>query len=235
MSSNIISPNTAVASKTPPTESKVGMAVAGLLFLSILYLVACVISGVWLALEIPVSETEMWDVSFLSPRVGAQWHGMMVGGLMLVFALLQLVNRNLAMGALCVLFGCCVILGTSEVAALRQGLLTGDVRLGCYVYESLECHKMVDVAVGDSKSIYREQGKSGLNGENYAAWYAPKRARFVAALTSRLPSTMPGVALLKSPFTLLQIDEVKARLSTQRQELARFRAAAQQVIANEHK
>ncbi|WP_137807264.1 hypothetical protein [Pseudomonas sp. G(2018)] len=108
MSSNIISPNTAVASKTPPTESKVGMAVAGLLFLTILYLVACVISGVWLALEIPVSETEMWDVSFLSPRVGAQWHGMMVGGLMLVFALLQLVNRNLAMSALCVLFGCCV-------------------------------------------------------------------------------------------------------------------------------
>ena len=214
-------------SKTPKAESKVAMAVAGLLMLVLLYLIICVFSAISLAVQVPISDAEMLDVSFLSQRLGLQYHGMLFGGLFLAFALLQLVNRNIVLGGLCGFIACCVVLATSEVAAFRQGLLTGDARLGCYVYQSLECRKMLDVPVGSAKSIYSETAKDWDKGNIYASWYAPERARFKAAVASPVPSTLPGVALLMSPVTLFQIDEVKVRLEAQRKELSNFRASVQ--------
>lgn len=226
MSATVQSP-TKVTSKPPQVESKAGMAIAGLLILVLLYLIVCVISAISLAVQVPVSDAEMLDVSFLSQRLGLQYHGTLFGGLLLAFALLQVVNRNIVLGGLCVFFACCAVLATSEVAAFRQGLLTGDARLGCYVYQSLECRKMLDVPVGSSKSIYSKTGKGWDEGDIYASWYAPERARFKAAVASPIPSTLPGVALLMSPITLFQIHEVKARLEAQRKELASFRDSVQ--------
>ncbi|MBW9240945.1 hypothetical protein I6U33_26815 [Pseudomonas carnis] len=214
-------------SKTPKAESKVAMAVAGLLMLVLLYLIICVISAISLAVQVPISDAEMLDVSYLSPRLGFQYHGFLFVGLFLAFALLQLVNQNIVLGGLCAFIACCAVFATSEVAAFRQGLLTGDARLGCYVYQSLECRKMLDVPVGSAKSIYSETAKDWDKGDIYASWYAPERARFKAEVASPIPSTLPGVALLMSPVTLFQIDEVKARLGAQRKELSNFRASVQ--------
>jgi uncharacterized membrane protein YesL len=97
-----IQSSTNETSKTPQAESKAGMAIAGLLMLVILYLIICVISAISLAVQVPISDAEMLDVSFLSQRLGLQYHGMLFGGLFLAFALLQLVNRNIVLGGLCV-------------------------------------------------------------------------------------------------------------------------------------
>jgi hypothetical protein len=86
---------------------------------------------------------------------------------------------------------------------------------------------MLDVPVGSAKSIYSETAKDWDKGNIYASWYAPERARFKAAVASPVPSTLPGVALLMSPVTLFQIDEVKVRLEAQRKELSNFRASVQ--------
>lgn len=86
-------------SKTPQAESKAGIAIAGLLMLVLLYLIICVFSAISLAVQVPISDAEMLDVSFLSQRLGLQYHGMLFGALFLAFALLQLVNRNIVLGA----------------------------------------------------------------------------------------------------------------------------------------
>ncbi|WP_454838497.1 hypothetical protein [Pseudomonas mohnii] len=90
MSATVQSP-TKVTSKSPQVESKAGMAIAGLLILVLLYLIVCVISAISLAVQVPVSDAEMLDVSFLSQRLGLQYHGTLFGGLLLAFALLQVV------------------------------------------------------------------------------------------------------------------------------------------------
>ncbi|CAD0264228.1 hypothetical protein DENIT_20117 [Pseudomonas veronii] len=176
-------------------------------------------------MEVPISETEMLDVSFLAHRFGLQYHGMMAGAVILAFGVMQLATRRILPGLLFLVVGCYVSLATSEVHALRQGLLSGDMRIGCYVYESMECRKMLDLPVGDTKSIYKagERGRGGR--PEYADWYAPLRDQLKASVGIAFPSTLPGVALLKSPISLFRLDEMKATLEAQRQELANFRAS----------
>ncbi|MGO0628479.1 hypothetical protein ACTORR_00105 [Pseudomonas sp. SAR267] len=49
------------------------IATAGLLIFA--WLAICVLASAWLTFQVPITNEDMRNASFLSPRVGLYWHG----------------------------------------------------------------------------------------------------------------------------------------------------------------
>ncbi|BCR26245.1 TPA: hypothetical protein ACKSJR_006115 [Pseudomonas aeruginosa] len=200
-----------------------GAAMAGTILLGLLYFVACIGSTVALGVIGGLTEGDAQQASFLSLRAGLGYHGFVFGSLFVIFGVLNLL-RGSVFGLIMAVLGLAGILATSERVALQQGILDGDLKIGCYSYESLECRSMLEVPTLDAPSIYKNP--SELRGDGYADWYAPIRAKALSESKTSLPNTVPGVAFLKSPLTLLFYrDELKSKISTQRAEVAQFQAS----------
>lgn len=201
----------------------VGAALVGTFLLGLLYLVVCIVSTMVLGMIAGLTETDAQQASFLSFRMGLGYHGFVFGTLFVIFGVLN-VLRGSTLGLIMAVLGFVGILATSERVALQQGILDGDLKIGCYSYESLECRTMLKVPTLNAHSIYNTP--SELSGAGYADWYTPIRAKSLSESQTALPNTMPGVAFLKSPITLIfHRDELKAKIAAQRAEVAQFQAS----------
>lgn len=201
------------------------IAAAGLLIFA--WLAICVLASAWLTFEVPISNEDMKDASFLSSRIGIYWHGAMMGGLIALFGLLKMVVTQRLGGGFLMILGISTIFATSEVSALRQGILDGDMKIGCFTYESLECRKMLKLPEGDGQSIYRNPSQKKEGG--YATWYEPIRAHLHTKVTALLPNTIPGVAFLQSPvIAAFHVDKLQNVVEAQRSDVSKFRASVTQ-------
>lgn len=204
-----------------PVIRAVNSLIIGVFLLAFLYLLACLASSIYLTVQVPISDTDAKSVSFLAPRLGLQYHGLFLGGMIGLLGLGQLLSLR-ASGLILAVLGLCAIFATSETTALRLGILNGDMKVGCFSYESVECRKMLGLAEGDAKSIYRNGKDSG----EYADWYATVRASMESKVTGALPSTIPGVALLQAPIIATsRLEELKERLQAQKAEVEAYIAA----------
>lgn len=200
-----------------------GAVMVGTILLGLLYLSACIGSTVTLGVIAGLTEADAQHASFLSYRAGLGFHGFAFGTLFVIIGLLNLI-RGSTLGLIIAVIGLAGILATSERVALQQGILDGDLKIGCYSYESLECRSMLEVPTLDAPSIYRNP--SELSGDGYADWYVTIRAKALSESKTSLPNTFPGVAFLKSPLTLLvHRDKLIAKISAQRAEVAQFQAS----------
>ncbi|MBW6122592.1 hypothetical protein KZ843_06755 [Pseudomonas aeruginosa] len=205
-----------------PLAKAAGLAVVIFMLVAFAYLAICVAASTWLTFQVPITNEDMRNASFLSLRVGVYWHGSVIGGLFALYGLGGLLSLRLS-GLIPIVLGLSAIFATSEVSALRQGVLDGDIKIGCYSYESLECRKQLEVPVGDAQSIFRDPSEMRHGG--YAQWYEPIRAAAEASVTAEFPNTMPGVALLQSPILVMKhMDKLKSLVAAQREEVARFKA-----------
>lgn len=200
----------------------IAIAAAGLLIIS--WLIICVLASVWLTFQVPITNEDMQNASFLSPRVGLSWHGSVMGGLLVLSGLAQLLNLRVT-GFFLVVLGMSVFFATSEVSALRQGILDGDMKIGCFSYGSLECREMLKLPEGDGLSIYRNPSQKIEGG--YAPWYEPIRAHLHTEITALLPNTVPGVAFLQSPvLAAFHVGKLKRLMEAQRSEVSRAKASS---------
>ncbi len=200
-----------------------GAAMVGTILLGLLYFVACIGSTVALSVIAGLTDGDAQQTSFLSMRAGIGFHGFAFGTLFAIFGVLILL-RGRTFGLIMAVLGLGGILAASERVALLQGILDGDLKIGCYSYESLECRSMLKVPTLDAPSIYRTPGE--LSGHGYADWYAPIRAKALSESKTGLPNTLPGVAFLKSPLTLLyHRDELVTKILAQRAEVAHFQTS----------
>ncbi|HDS1768045.1 hypothetical protein NPS42_22460 [Pseudomonas putida] len=200
------------------------IATAGLLIFA--WLAICVLASAWLTFQVPITNEDMRNASFLSPRVGLYWHGSVMGGLLALYGLGQLLSLRVA-GFFLVVLGMSFIFATSEVSALRQGILDGDMKIGCFSYESLECRKMLKLPEGDSQSIYRNPSQKREGG--YAPWYEPIQAHLHTKVTALLPNTIPGVAFLQSPvIAAFHVGKLQNVVEAQRSDVSKFRASVTQ-------
>ncbi len=205
-----------------PLAKVAGWATIVFMAVSFVYLAISVAASTWLTFQVPITNEDMRNASFLSLRVGVYWHGSVIGGLLTLYGLGGLLSLRLS-GLIPIVLGMSAIFATSEVSALRQGVLDGDIKIGCYSYESLECRKQLEVSVGDAQSIFRDPSKMRHGG--YAQWYEPIRTAAEASVTAEFPNTMPGVALLQSPILVMKhMDKLKSLVAEQREEVARFKA-----------
>ncbi|EES7561580.1 hypothetical protein FPF16_005238 [Escherichia coli] len=149
-----------------------------------------------------------------------------MGGLLALYGLGQLLSLRVA-GFFLVVLGMSFIFATSEVSALRQGILDGDMKIGCFSYESLECRKMLKLPEGDGQSIYRNPSQKREGG--YAPWYEPIRAHLHTKVTALLPNTIPGVAFLQSPvIAAFHVGKLQNVVEAQRSDVSKFRASVTQ-------
>ena len=201
-------------------QSALGAASLAAILLGLLYLVICVVSTVVLCLMTGLTEADAKQASFLSHRLGLQFHGGAFGVFCVFFGVMNVIRGSYT-GFLIALLGIVSILATSERVALQQGILDGDLKIGCYSYESLECRKMLNVPTFNAPSIYNTPSERMGNG--YADWYAPIRAKALSDSQALLPNTVPGVAFLKSAVTLpFHLSELKSKIAAQRAEVVAF-------------
>lgn len=207
-----------------PVIRAVNSLIIGVFLLAFLYLLACLASSIYLTVQVPISDTDAKLVSFLAPRLGLQYHGLFLGGMIGLLGLGQLLSLRVS-GLIPAVLGLCAIFATSETTALRLGILNGDMKVGCFSYESAECRKMLGLPEGDAKSIYRNGKDSGENA-GWADWYATERASMESKVTGALPSTFPGVAFLQAPIIATsRLDDLKERLQAQKAEIEAYVAA----------
>ncbi|HBO5514519.1 TPA: hypothetical protein L4559_003411 [Pseudomonas aeruginosa] len=191
--------------------------------MSFVYLAICIVASSWLTFQVPITDEDMRNASFLSWRIGMHWHGSAFGLLTAFLGVMNLLSGRL-FGLTIMVIGMSAVFATSEVSALRQGILDGDLKIGCYSYDSLECRKQLDVPVGDAQSIFRDTSEMRRGG--FAQWYEPIRAAADAKVTAAFPNTMPGVAFMQSPILVMKyMDKLKSLVAEQREEVARFKAA----------
>ena len=201
------------------------IAAAGLLIFA--WLAICVLASAWLTFQVPITNEDMRDASFLSSRIGIYWHGAMMGGVISLYGTLILIVTQRITGAFLIILGISTIFATSEVSALRQGILDGDMKIGCFTYESLECRQMLNLPKGEGKSIYRDPSQKRDGG--YASWYEPIRAHFHTKVTAILPNTAPGVAFLQSPvIAAFHVGKLQSLVEAQRSDVSKFRASVTQ-------
>lgn len=209
--------------KSGPLEKAAGFAILLILLIIFAYLVLCIIASTWLHFQLPISNEDMRNASFLSLRMGIQWHGSVFGGLFVLFGVVNLLGLRPS-GVILVVLGMSTIFATSETDALRQGILDRDMKIGCFSYESLECREQLNVSTGEARSIYRN--KSEMREGGFAEWYKPIRSNAKLHVTTSLPNTFPGVAFLKSPVLVLShMDELSEMITVQRNEVSNFKAA----------
>lgn len=200
------------------------IACAGLLIFA--WLAICVIASVWLTFQVPITDEDMRNASFLSTRVGLYWHGSVIGIVAAAFGAMNIVFGRF-IGLPMIVIGMSIAFATSEVSALRQGILDGDMKIGCFSYESLECRKMLKLPEGDGQSIYRNPSQKREGG--YAPWYEPIRAHLHTKVTALLPNTIPGVAFLQSPvIAAVHIGKLQSLVEAQRSDVSKFRASVTQ-------
>jgi len=205
-----------------PLAKAAGWVALVFMAVSFVYLVICVAASSWLTFQVPITNEDMRNASFLSLRVGMSWHGSVIGGLFALYGLGGLLSLRIS-GLIPIALGMSAIFATSEVSALRQGVLDGDIKIGCYSYESLECRKQLEVPVDDAQSIFRNPSEMRHGG--YAQWYSPIRTAAEARVTAEFPNTVPGVAFLQSPILVIKhMDKLKSLVAAQREEVAQFKA-----------
>jgi len=206
-----------------PIAKAAGLAFVIFMLVAFSYLAICIGASSWLTFQVPITDEDMRNASFLSWRIGVYWHGTVFGLLIAIFGVMNLLSGRLV-GLTMMVIGMSAVFAASEVSALRQGILDGDLKIGCYSYDSLECRKQLDVPVGDAQSIFRDTSEMRHGG--FAQWYEPIRAAADAKVTAVFPNTMPGVAFLQSPILVMKhMDKLKSLVAEQREEVARFKAA----------
>ncbi|HGN3115177.1 TPA: hypothetical protein ACKRQV_001261 [Pseudomonas aeruginosa] len=188
-----------------------------------LYLAVCIAASSWLTFHVPITDEDMRNASFLTWRLGLAWHGAAFGLLITLFGAMNVLGGRL-LGVSLMVMGMSIVFATSEVSALRQGILDGDLKIGCYTYVSLECRKQLGVPAGEANSIFKDPSAMGQGG--YAPWYEPIRVAADSNVTAILPNTIPGVAFVQSPLLVMKhMDELKKLVASQREEVAHYKAA----------
>lgn len=188
-----------------------------------LYLFAASFSAIALMVLVPVSEQDIRYASWLHytmyhyPGVAAGW---LFGLFMLVLAFSNLVMGRTLDFLVGLSLAACAVVWVSDGVAFRNAVLDDVARVGCFSYEGRECLQMLGIDDPSAPLMYQEPTKS--NGySSHRLWYAEVRS----GLPNPAPIPVPGLAILMAPFDLARVDELKARLESQRSEVNAVRAS----------
>lgn len=228
---------TAHASSTQDKASPLKTVYPLVLILMATYALAGTAALVWYAVEVPLSDKDVSNASWWYETLPIYkiFSSAMVQALLACVISLTLFTqirqkRYLELAFLCVML-VSTFYATLPRSLIRMGVLTGTVKIGCYVETSLECQKMFGIAqTGQSRFVTLDLGNGKTQRTARAAqWYlqeisdlptTPTRANI--ALIS-----IPGGALMLALSNLDKVDLLQGRLDNQRAFLPRSAAAGQ--------
>jgi hypothetical protein len=194
-----------------------GIAIFGIAGYSIL----CLCAYFWISLKVPLSTEDLAVASWLTPRLGLEFHARFFGYALLFFAAVQALFRSKTMAGIFALIGIFTITSTFESGVLRLGILQDQAKIGCFTYEALECRRMLAVSEEGAKSMLVENPGAEVRSERFAEWYRPIREQLMSDVTGQFPF----LSLVQSPFLIGRTDELREKIELQRKEVAAFRAS----------
>jgi hypothetical protein len=202
-------------------SSRVEDLIATLVFFGFFaYTLVCLIAYFWISQKVPLSDEDLANASWLTPRLGLGFHGFFFGVILLGFAIIQAIFHSKARALFAALIAIVLITSSSESGHLRLGILDGQAKIGCFTYQALECRKMLNLSEEGAQSIYVQNVGSFAKNEQYAGWYLHIREQLEAQAEG-----LPELAFLRSPFLLIRAEEIRRKVEFQRSELISFRAS----------
>lgn len=219
-----ISPSPATpSSKATKTLLGAGFALTVGLFVWICMGIA---SSAWLAWQVPLLESDLAHASWLSsPTVALHFSEepmayALATGLMLIGVAVGIAKNSLTPALVAGFLFTSVHLGAGKETVVRMGVLDDVIKVGCYVQELKECHKMLGAPSDGLNSRY------GLNSQ-HSAWYASEREKAVTSKQESMASlySLPGMALIRAPLHFGHAQRLKEKLALQRKAVLALQRA----------
>lgn len=206
-----------------PTEDKI---IFSIVLLCLAWLGLCLVSALWLKYSVPLTSEDLAHASWLASYTSAtHFTGVLSAGLIIVSIIMAsgiAVAKNSAM----LFIPGLVVAGTiwmagSEDTMVRVGINAGSIKIGCYAYESRECHEMLGVPVGGAPSRYASEAEQA-EGKLDADWYTQAKGEQPTSPWD----AMPGGYLIRTPFLLGKEAELNHKIAAQRAEVEKFQKEA---------
>lgn len=188
-----------------------------------LWLLVAGLSAIWLAYQVPITDTDLAQASWLpSYTTATHFSGIMAWAMGFTVLLMGLGISFAKQSLLPCLASAALLCGVSlnsEQLMVRIGIATDTIKVGCFVYEAKECRVMQGLPAMEAPSRY---GEDGLN----ADWYVTARQKAVTARPTDVAlQSIPGWAYLQAPLYVTDAPRIKAKLEQQRADLAALTAA----------
>lgn len=211
------------SSKATKTLQGAGFALTVGLFM---WICAGIATSAWLAWQVPLLESDLAHASWLSsPTVALRFSEgplayAFAAGLMLTGIATGIAKNSLAPALVAGFLVTSVHLGAGKEAVVRMGVLDDVIKIGCYVPELKECHKMLGAPSEGLTSRYAP-------GPLHSAWYAAERAKVVTSKQESLASlySLPGMALIRAPLHFGHAQRLKEKLALQRKAVLALQRA----------
>uniref|UniRef100_UPI001160EB9E hypothetical protein n=3 Tax=Pseudomonas aeruginosa TaxID=287 RepID=UPI001160EB9E len=78
-----------------PIAKAAGLAFVIFMLVAFSYLAICIGASSWLTFQVPITDEDMRNASFLSWRIGVYWHGTVFGLLIAIFGVMNLLSGRL--------------------------------------------------------------------------------------------------------------------------------------------
>lgn len=188
-----------------------------------LWLLVASLCAMWLAYQVPITDTDLAQASWLpSYTTATHFSGFMAWAMGFTVLLMGLGIAFAKQSLLPCLASAALLCGVSlnsEQLMVRIGIATDTIKVGCFVYEAKECRVMQGLPAMEAPSRY---GDDGLN----ADWYVTARQKAVTARPTDVAlQSIPGWAFLQAPLYVTDAPRIKAKLEQQRADLAALKAA----------
>lgn len=181
----------------------------------------CAISVLYLGYRVPLNELDLAKASWItSPTDASYLRGVLGAVFVLVgsmLALAGLISRSWTAAAVGLIVAAGAHFGTDMTHTVRMGLLNGNIKIGCYVWEMRECHEMLGLDTSSLPSRYAVKGVVEPGGL-YAPWYQKR----LDNLEWNRWYSWPPTAFLVAPLHIGDVDRLQALLRDQRGQVQAY-------------
>ncbi len=202
------------------TQAEKLIAAAAILFG--LWLALCVASTIYLSHRAPLTELDFAKTSWLSSPTDALY---LSGTLSISFMLIGLTITCAGLFAtrqpLTVVIGLAIAVvayyAGDKAHTVRIGILNGNIKIGCYVWQMRECHDMLGLSTQSLPSRYTPAHVDKI-GDMEAPWYREKVIRLEWNRWYALPVT----AFIAAPLDAMHADHLQALIDAQRNQVQAY-------------
>lgn len=176
---------------------------------------------------VPLEPTDIAQSSWIG-YTHAQWAGSMIGIALPATLGLTALFVGVALCSLpAFITGSVLALSTHFIAspemAYRASIAAGNAKVGCFVWDSKECHALMGLNNTDARSMYLPLDEANARGTPYADWYDAERPKALS-FSQALAWTPTGLGT-NTLSVVWNAEKINKALAEQRAELQRRKQA----------
>lgn len=187
-----------------------------------------VASLVWFAYEVPITYKDISRSSWwfsTNPAYNHIANSFSAKAMLFLVVITALASRKV-LGVITAAAILITFLANTPQAQLRMGILSGSIKIGCYVEHTFECQTMLGLP-STGKTIHASV-QPALSTKVYADWYM-NAAQALPNKPSQLdikPTSLPAGAVIQAIRYMIRIEDLQILISVQRAALSRITSPA---------